>query len=143
MTEPGVLVITGASGTVGTCVLDHLAPIWPGWLCAVGRARPPRLPAADFLAYDLTDPAATGAAAARLAAGPHIAGLICIAGVDCRASLDQVTVAALTASMQVNCFAHLQLPAAPARHTGAAAALGRRYRGLGRARLGRPRRPAR
>ena len=114
MTDPGVLVVTGASGTVGTCVLEHLTPIWPGRLCAVGRARPSPLPAADFIAFDLTDPAATAAVAARLAAGP-VPGLICIAGVDSRASLDQLTVAAFTGSMQINCFAHLQLLRAAAK----------------------------
>ncbi|MGI5233775.1 SDR family NAD(P)-dependent oxidoreductase [Actinoallomurus sp. CA-142502] len=109
MTDPGVLVVTGASGTVGTCVLDHLVPAWPGRLCAIGRARPPQLPAADFLACDLADPAATVEAASRLAAQAPIAGLICIAGVDCRASLDQMTVAAFAVSVQVNCVAHLEL----------------------------------
>src|SRR3954471_14253525 len=110
MTDPGVLVLTGGSGTVGSCLLDHLAATWPGRLCAVGRARPARLPAAhDFIACDLTDRAATAATAARLEHEPPISGLICIAGVDCRTGLEEITGAAFAASMQVNCLAHIQL----------------------------------
>lgn len=117
MTDPGVLVITGGSGTVGTCLLDHLTPIWPGRLCAVGRARPARLPRTqDFITCDLTDMAAVVTTADRIKGGPPITGLICAAGVDCRAGLGNATETAFSASMQVNCLAHLQLLRAAAQN---------------------------
>jgi NAD(P)-dependent dehydrogenase (short-subunit alcohol dehydrogenase family) len=111
MADPGTLVLTGGSGTVGSCVLDHLTPIWPGPLCAVGQARPARLPAAhDFIACDLTDAAAMAATVARLGDyEPTITGLICVAGLDCRAGLEEVTEAAFAETIQVSCLAHLQL----------------------------------
>ncbi|MCO5973749.1 SDR family NAD(P)-dependent oxidoreductase [Actinoallomurus soli] len=105
-----VLVLTGGTGTVGEHLLAALAPVWPGRLCAVGRACPARLPAGhDFLSCDLADPAATTAAAEHLADGSAITALVCAAGVDSRATLDDLTPDAFTACMQVNCLAHLQL----------------------------------
>lgn len=105
-----VLVLTGGTGTVGDQLLAALAPVWPGRLCAVGRARPARLPAEhDFLPCDLADPAATTAAAEHLADGSPITAMVCAAGVDSRATLDDLTPDAFNACMQVNCLAHLQL----------------------------------
>ncbi|GAA0360260.1 SDR family NAD(P)-dependent oxidoreductase [Actinoallomurus spadix] len=105
-----VLVLTGGTGTVGDQLLAALATVWPGRLCAVGRARPARLPAGhDFLPCDLADPAATRAAAEHLADGSPITALVCAAGVDSRATLDDLTSDAFSACMQINCLAHLQL----------------------------------
>jgi NAD(P)-dependent dehydrogenase (short-subunit alcohol dehydrogenase family) len=116
MTDPGRLVLTGGSGTVGNCLLDHLTPIWPGRLCALGRARPARLPAGhDFIACDLANTADITEATDRIVGGPPVAALVCVAGVDCRAGLDEVTAAAFAVSMQVNCLAHLRLLRAAAR----------------------------
>lgn len=102
-------------------MLDYLAPIWPGRICAVGRARPARLPAdRNFITCDLANTIQLAEAVARILGGPPVAGLICVAGMDCRAGLDDVTSATFTASMQVNCFAHIRLLRAVARSRPAA-----------------------
>jgi NAD(P)-dependent dehydrogenase (short-subunit alcohol dehydrogenase family) len=110
MDDRRTVVITGASGTVGSCLTGHLGGTWPGRLCAVGRTRPARSRAGDtFLDCDLADPAATARAATRLAAGPPVTALVCAAGIDSRAGLHDLDPGAVAMCMQVNCLAHLQL----------------------------------
>lgn len=110
MDEPGTVLMTGASGTVGTCLRDHLIRGWPCRLVAIGRTRPSSLrPGDHFERADLADPAATDLACQRIAAGPPVAALICAAGLDSRARLRDLNDAAFTRCMQVNCLAHLHL----------------------------------
>ncbi|MEU9884337.1 SDR family NAD(P)-dependent oxidoreductase [Sphaerisporangium sp. NPDC051011] len=109
MNEPRALLITGASGTVGTALLDRLAD-WPGPLLMVGRARPARVRSVDrFIACDLSDHAATAETCTHIAAGPPPAALVCAAGQDSRAALGDLNLAAFAECVQVNCLAHLQL----------------------------------
>lgn len=119
---PGTVLMTGASGTVGTSLLDHLEPGQPTRLVTIGRTRPLRLrPDDHFERADLAEPAAIDVACRRIAAGPPVAALICAAGLDSRAGLHDLDHAAFTRCMQVNCVAHLHLlraatasrPAAP------------------------------
>jgi NAD(P)-dependent dehydrogenase (short-subunit alcohol dehydrogenase family) len=110
MTNPGTVVITGASGTVGRCLTRHLAAAWTGRLCAAGRTRPPAWrPGDTFAECDLADPGAAARAARPLAASAPVTALVCAAGLDSRAGLHDLDPAAFTACMQVNCLAHLQL----------------------------------
>ncbi len=102
--------MTGASGTVGTRLLDHLEPGWPSRLVAIGRTRPLWLrPDDSFERADLADPVSTDLACRRIAAGPPVTALICAAGLDSRAGLHDLDHAAFTRCMQVNCLAHLHL----------------------------------
>ncbi len=119
---PGIVLMTGASGTVGTWLRDHFLPGWPPRLVTIGRTRPLRLRPDDYFERaDLADPAATEFACRRIATGPSVAALICAAGLDSRAGLHDLDQAAFTRCMQVNCLAHLHLlraatasrPAAP------------------------------
>lgn len=110
MDESGVLVMTGASSTVGTCLLSHLAPSWPGKLLTLGRTRPARLRSGDhFEEADLSDSAVTDLACKRIAAGPPVGALVCTAGLDSRAGLFDFNPAGFNQCVQVNCVAHLQL----------------------------------
>ncbi|MFI0350959.1 SDR family NAD(P)-dependent oxidoreductase [Actinomadura sp. 9N407] len=109
--EQGALLLTGASGTVGTALLRALAPVWPGELVALGRTCPwPRAaPTRRFVPADLGDPAAVARVGRRLAKGPPIGALVCAAGMDARASLHGIDIQAAATCAQVNCWAHLQL----------------------------------
>jgi NAD(P)-dependent dehydrogenase (short-subunit alcohol dehydrogenase family) len=123
MDEPqGTVLMTGASGTVGTWLRDQLLPGRLPRLVTIGRTRPLRLrPDDHFERADLADPAATDLACRRIAIGPPVAALICAAGLDSRSALQDLDHAAFTRCMQVNCLAHLHLlraamasrPAAP------------------------------
>jgi len=110
MADARHLVITGASGNVGQALVEHLTAAVPGPLHALGRNRPAGLRPGDrFDHVDLSDRVAAGQAARRIAIGPPAAGLVCAAGVDCRAGLADFDAAALTDCIQVSCIAHLQL----------------------------------
>jgi NAD(P)-dependent dehydrogenase (short-subunit alcohol dehydrogenase family) len=104
MTDPGNIIIRNSRPPPGRPPRRRLArpavrrrPVPPAWW-----------PGDTFTACDLADPAATARAADRLAAGPPVTGLLCAAGLDSRAGLQDLDVA-FTACMQVNCLAHLQL----------------------------------
>lgn len=102
--------MTGASGTVGTCLGKHFESSPMPRMVTIGRTRPLWLrPGDHFERVDLADPAAIALACRQIAAGPPIAALICAAGMDCRAGLHDLDHAAFTRCMQVNCLSHLHL----------------------------------
>ncbi|WP_433329847.1 SDR family NAD(P)-dependent oxidoreductase [Spirillospora sp. CA-294931] len=119
----GRLVMTGASGTVGTALLAELAPAWPGRIVALGRTAPApdlAIPGkVEFERVDLVDPRAVGAIAEKIVAGPAVGALVCAAGVDSRSGLADLfgpgepnshsAAAAARVCMQVNAWSHLHL----------------------------------
>lgn len=111
MDEPASTVLmTGASGTVGTWLRDHLESGPPHRLLTLGRTEPLRLrPGDHFERVDLADHAATSRACQRVAAGPPVTAIICAAGVDSRAAMHELDPAAFTHCVQVNCLSQLLL----------------------------------
>jgi NAD(P)-dependent dehydrogenase (short-subunit alcohol dehydrogenase family) len=111
------VLLTGATGTVGSAILAALLG-QPGYtVVAIGRRRPavPDEPHQHTL-VDLADPAATENAARQLAAITFGAAVF-TAGIDSRQGLAQLEPAVFSRVMQVNCLSHLQL----LRHVAAAA----------------------
>ncbi len=110
MSDLGTLLITGAGGTVGTRLIDRLVDVWAGEILSVGRTRPSRLRPKDrFEPLDLADIVAAQALSTRIATGPRIDALVCVAGMDSRAGLHDFDPVAFTEVMQVNCLTHVQL----------------------------------
>lgn len=124
MADPGVLLMTGATGTVGTALLKLLRDSFPV-VVAIGR-RPPvvQRPADHFIRADLGDPDGLDAACAqvtRFAERAPVFGLVLAAGVDSRAGLNSLTRPEWDRCLAVNAFAPLRLlAAATARRTGTA-----------------------
>jgi NAD(P)-dependent dehydrogenase (short-subunit alcohol dehydrogenase family) len=107
---PGPLLVTGASGTVGDALLRALPATWSGRVLALGRTRPEAgVSRARFWPVDLADASAVTSLAARLATGPPVSGLVCVAGLDSRSGLCDFTPSAAAECMQVNAWAHVQL----------------------------------
>jgi NAD(P)-dependent dehydrogenase (short-subunit alcohol dehydrogenase family) len=103
------VLLTGATGTVGSAILAGLLGR-PGYaVVAVGRRRPavPGEPHQHAL-VDLADPAATENAARQLAAVTFGAAVF-TAGIDSRQGLVRLAPAVFSRVMQVNCLSHLQL----------------------------------
>ncbi|MFI0425140.1 SDR family NAD(P)-dependent oxidoreductase [Spongiactinospora sp. 9N601] len=108
---PRTLVLSGASGTVGTALLHTLAPRWPGDLLALGRTSPwaPVSRPMRFTPVDLADTTAVAEVSERIASRPAVSALVCAAGVDARASLQTFDVSAARTCAQVNAWANVQL----------------------------------
>ena len=109
MSEHGALMVTGASGTVGTVLLRAATSGWAGPVMAIGRRRPDAA-VEHFVDADLADPAATDRACTTVAAvQPPVTGLVLAAGVDCRSTLAALTEAELQRAFAVNCASALRL----------------------------------
>lgn len=109
--EPSVpLLLTGASGTVGTAIGRALHTVGLGKAVAIGRTPPePGVPAVRFWPVDLADTDAVAQLAARIVAGPPVRGLVCAAGLDSRTRLADFTTTAAATCTQVNAWAHVTL----------------------------------
>lgn len=124
MADPGVLVMTGATGTVGTALLKALRDSFPA-VVTIGRRPPvPQRPADHFIHADLSGPDGLDAACAQVtsfAGRAPVGGLVLAAGVDSRAGLNSLTRPEWDRCLAVNAFAPLRLlAAATARRTGTA-----------------------
>lgn len=109
MTETTRVLLTGASGTIGSAIYANLLS-QPGYtVVSVGR-RNPAAPGGlhQYANVDLADPAATEGAAQQIATIAFGAAVFA-AGIDSRHGLSSVDPAVITRVMQVNCLAHLQL----------------------------------
>lgn len=108
------LLLTGASGTVGTAIACALDAAGLGAAVALGRTPPgPGAPGSGgFWPVDLADAEEVAALAAGVAAGPPVRALVCAAGVDSRAGLDEFTARGAQECAQVNAWGHVSLLAA-------------------------------
>lgn len=109
MAEIMLVLMTGATGTLGSALLTGLLSE-PGYtVVTAGRCRPAVLNAPHRHArVDLADAAATEGTARQLATVPFGAAVFA-AGVDSRHGLADIEPAVFTRVMQVNCLSHLQL----------------------------------
>lgn len=106
----GRLVMTGASGTVGSYLTPRVSPLFAQTI-AIGRTRPPHLrPADDFIPTDLASATALEQAASRLPGTVH--AVLLLAGLDTRAGLKALTPHEFQHCLMVNCYAGLRLLAA-------------------------------
>lgn len=121
MADPGILLMTGATGTVGTALLKPLRSIYPT-IAAIGRRRPALLRGRDeFICADLGDVVGLDSACAhvtRLAGRGRLGGLILAAGVDSREGLHGLSGLAWNVCLTVNAYAPLRLLAAAVAHPG-------------------------
>jgi 3-oxoacyl-[acyl-carrier protein] reductase len=108
VTESKRVLLTGASGTVGSAILAGLLS-QPGYrVVTVGRGNPVT-PGGSYqhARVDLADPAATEGAARQIATIAFGAAVFA-AGIDSRHGLCSVEPTVFSRVMQVNCLSHLQ-----------------------------------
>lgn len=110
MTDRDTLIVTGASGTVGTALLRQLLPLWSGAVIAIGR-RSPALSVTEFIRADLSDLGDLSAACERIRAIPATSSraVILAAGIESRASIATLDSTDIEGCFRINTTSQLCL----------------------------------